>query len=142
MPRSMLVKDHMATDLVTLHPETEILRAAQVLISCDISGAPVLDRHGRLIGMLTERDCVRVALHAGYHGAPGGLLPQPPVMGRPRNSSPTPISRQHNTVISSVPRNNVMRQSPKSSKSTFSFSTPRSSSRCVTAATISGGPHR
>lgn len=74
MPRSMLVKDHMATDLVTLHPETEILRAAQVLISCDISGAPVLDRHGRLIGMLTERDCVRVALHAGYHGHPGGLV--------------------------------------------------------------------
>jgi len=70
----MLVKDHMATDLVTLHPETEILRAVQVLISRDISGAPVLDRHGRLIGMLTERDCMRVALHAGYHGQPGGLV--------------------------------------------------------------------
>ncbi len=74
MPRSMLVKDHMATDLVTLHPEMEILRAAQVLISCDISGAPVLDRHGRLAGILTERDCIRVALHAGYHGEPGGLV--------------------------------------------------------------------
>jgi len=70
----MLVKDHMATDLVTLHPEMEILRAAQVLISCDISGAPVLDRHGRLAGILTERDCIRVAVHAGYHGEPGGLV--------------------------------------------------------------------
>jgi CBS domain-containing protein len=70
----MLVKDHMATEVVTLHPDMEILRAAQVLISCDISGAPVLDQHGRLIGILTERDCLKVALHAGYHGEPGGLV--------------------------------------------------------------------
>jgi len=70
----MLVKDHMATDLVTLSPEMEILRAVHVLINCDISGAPVLDRHGRLAGILTERDCMRVALHAGYHGEPGGLV--------------------------------------------------------------------
>lgn len=74
MPRSMLVKDHMATELVTLHPDMEILRALQVLISCDISGAPVLDQHGCLVGLLTERDCMRVALHAGYHGEPGGLV--------------------------------------------------------------------
>lgn len=74
MPRSMLVKDHMATEVVTLHPDMEILRATHVLISCDISGAPVLDKHGRLIGILTERDCLKVALHAGYHGEPGGLV--------------------------------------------------------------------
>ena len=63
MPRSMLVKDHMVTEVVTLHPDMEILRAAQVL-----------DQHGRLVGMLTERDCLRVTLHAGYHGEPGGLV--------------------------------------------------------------------
>ena len=74
MSRSMLVKDHMVTEVVTLHPEMEILRAAHILISSDISGAPVLDQHGRLIGVLTERDCLRVVLHAGYHGQPGGLV--------------------------------------------------------------------
>jgi CBS domain-containing protein len=74
MSRSMLVKDHMVTEVVTLHPDMEILRAAQVLIGSDISGAPVLDQHGRLVGMLTERDCLRVALYAGYHGEPGGLV--------------------------------------------------------------------
>jgi CBS domain-containing protein len=74
MTRSMLVKDHMATEVVTLHPDMEILRAAHILISSDVSGAPVLDQHGRLIGVLSERDCMRVALHAGYHGEPGGLV--------------------------------------------------------------------
>ena len=74
MSRSMLVKDHMVTNVITLDPDMEILRATQLLIRHDISGAPVLDKHGRLIGVLTERDCMRVALHAGYHGAPGGLV--------------------------------------------------------------------
>ena len=74
MPRSMLVKDHMVTQVVTLHPDMEILRATHVLIGSDISGAPVLDQHGRLVGMLTERDCLKVVLHAGYHGEPGGLV--------------------------------------------------------------------
>jgi len=74
MPRSMLVKDHMVTQVVTLHPDMEILRATHVLIGSDISGAPVLDQHGRLVGMLTERDCLKVVLHAGYHGQPGGLV--------------------------------------------------------------------
>ena len=40
----------------------------------DFSGAPVLDRHGCLVGMLTERDCMRVAMLADYHGMPAGLV--------------------------------------------------------------------
>jgi CBS domain-containing protein len=74
MLRSMLVKDHMSKNVVTLDPDTEILRAAHTLITHDISGAPVLDKHGRLIGILTERDCMRVAMQADYHGIPGGLV--------------------------------------------------------------------
>lgn len=74
MKRSMLVKDYMTKRVVTLLPEMEILRAAHLLIRHDISGAPVLDEHGRLVGILTERDCMRVAMQADYHGVPGGLV--------------------------------------------------------------------
>jgi CBS domain-containing protein len=70
----MLVKDHMVTNVITLDPDMEILQATQVLLREDISGAPVLDKHGRLVGVLTERDSMRVTLHAGYHGSPGGLV--------------------------------------------------------------------
>jgi CBS domain-containing protein len=70
----MLVKDYMSKRVVTLSPEMEVLRAAHLLISHDISGAPVLDKHGRLAGILTERDCMRVAMQADYHGVPGGLV--------------------------------------------------------------------
>ena len=74
MLRSVFVKDHMTKNPVTLAPNMEILQAAHLLIDNDISGAPVLDKHGRLVGVLTERDCMRVAMRAGYHGEPGGLV--------------------------------------------------------------------
>jgi len=74
MTRSMLVKNYMSKRVVTLEPEMEILRAAHLLIRHDISGAPVLDKHGRLVGILTERDCMRVTMQADYHGVPGGLV--------------------------------------------------------------------
>ena len=72
MLRSVFVKDHMSKNVVTLDPEMEILQAVQELIRHDISGAPVLDRHGRLVGVLTERDCMRVAMEGSYHGSPAG----------------------------------------------------------------------
>ena len=74
MLRSVLVKDHMTKNPLTLSPDMEILKATHLLINRDVSGAPVLDTHGRLVGMLTERDCIRVAMQAGYHGEPGGLV--------------------------------------------------------------------
>ncbi len=74
MLRSVFVKDHMTKNPVTLAPEMDIREAVHLLIKKDISGAPVLDEHGRLVGVLTERDCMRVAMQADYHGEPGGLV--------------------------------------------------------------------
>lgn len=74
MPESVKVRDYMASKLVTLNPETEILRAVHTLISNDIAAAPVVDDAGNLVGILTERDCIRVVLTAGYHGEYGGQV--------------------------------------------------------------------
>lgn len=74
MLRSMLVRDYMTKDVVALKPEMEILHAAHRLVKHNVSGAPVLDQHGRLVGILTEKDCMEVATQAYYHGTPGGLV--------------------------------------------------------------------
>jgi len=52
------------------------LEAAQdyLMIEHRISGAPVVDEHGNLIGLLSEQDCLKVALSAGYHGEYGGRV--------------------------------------------------------------------
>ena len=72
MLKSVLIKDHMSTKLVTLDPDMDILRAVNTLITNVIAGAPVVDGNRRLVGILTERDCMRVAMQAEYHGMPGG----------------------------------------------------------------------
>ncbi len=72
--KSVLVKDYMTPEVISVSPDVEISAATECLIKNDISGVPVLDDHGRLVGMLTERDCMKVALHAGYHDVPYGLV--------------------------------------------------------------------
>jgi CBS domain-containing protein len=70
--KSVLVKDYMARTVITFKPDTDVLEAIHVLVKNRIAGAPVVDDEGNLIGMLSEYDCMKVALDAGYHGNWGG----------------------------------------------------------------------
>ena len=74
MLKSVKVRDYMASGLVVLHPEMEILRAIHLFIEHRISGAPVTDDRGNLVGVLSELDCMRVALNAGYYDELGGKV--------------------------------------------------------------------
>jgi len=65
---------YMARRLTTLSPDTEINRAVAVLLDNDISGAPVVDDTGRLVGMLSMRDCLQAALKDAYHQEWGGTV--------------------------------------------------------------------
>jgi CBS domain-containing protein len=38
-----------------------------LLIDHRISGAPVVDRTGHLVGVLSKKDCLKAALHASYY---------------------------------------------------------------------------
>ena len=70
--KSCVVKDYMARTLVTFKPDTDVLDAVHTLVENRIAGAPVVDDEGNLLGMLSEFDCMKVALDAGYHGIYGG----------------------------------------------------------------------
>ena len=70
--RSCFVKDYMSKTLVTFKPDTNVLDAVHTLVEHRIAGAPVVDDLGNIVGMLSEFDCIRVALQAGYHGDYGG----------------------------------------------------------------------
>lgn len=68
------VRDLMSTDLITVSPETQIMQAVHLLVENDISGLLVVDEQQRLQGILTERDCIRIAVLAGYHDEAGGRV--------------------------------------------------------------------
>lgn len=66
------VREFMTRDIVSITPETEIMRAVHLLVSEDISGLPVVNEQNMLVGILTERDCIEVSLQAGYFDEMGG----------------------------------------------------------------------
>ena len=74
MLNKIQVKDYMARHLVTLKPDDEVLRAIHTLIEHKIAGAPVVDKDGKLVGILTEKDCMKAAVDASYHSQYGGLV--------------------------------------------------------------------
>ncbi len=55
----MNAADIMTSSLLTLTPEMSVGQAAEMLAARGVSGAPVLDAEGRLLGMLTEGDLIR-----------------------------------------------------------------------------------
>lgn len=55
----MNVSDVMAKTLVTLMPGHSVKHAAQILLDHHVSGAPVIDGDGKLVGILTEGDLLR-----------------------------------------------------------------------------------
>jgi CBS domain-containing protein len=71
---ALRVKDFMARDMLTVTPDTDIMRAIVMFTEHDISGMPVVDERGALVGILTERDIIVAALNAGYHDETGGAV--------------------------------------------------------------------
>ena len=74
MRGSGTASDYMSGDPVTFTPETDIHRAIKALLEHRISGAPVLDGEGRLVGVLTKKDCLKIAFSASYHQEWGGRV--------------------------------------------------------------------
>ena len=52
------VKEIMCTDLITLTPEMDIIKAAQTLLDNHINGAPVVNNEGLLVGILCQSDLI------------------------------------------------------------------------------------
>lgn len=72
--RGMKVREYMATRLVTFDPEMKISDAVGLLMMHKYTGAPVLDAGGKLVGMLSEKDCLKVAVLANAEGAAEALV--------------------------------------------------------------------
>lgn len=73
---SLLARDIMVKNLVTLTPEMDAFKAIELLLKHRISGAPVVDSQGNFLGVFTERCCMSVLLAAAYEQMPGSeILP-------------------------------------------------------------------
>jgi CBS domain-containing protein len=58
----MKVSDIMTRNIQTLSGDCAVAQALALLRERGISGLPVVDNHGKLVGMFTEKDVLRVIL--------------------------------------------------------------------------------
>lgn len=52
----MLVKDRMTRNPVTISPDTSVSEALNIMRQSKVRRMPVVDRHGRLVGIVAEKD--------------------------------------------------------------------------------------
>lgn len=76
MLHNITVKEYMSANVVTFSPTDDVLEAIHTLVERRISGSPVVDGAGNIVGMLSEKDCLKVALEAGYNEGMGGKVSQ------------------------------------------------------------------
>lgn len=74
MAKTLAVRDFMSATLVTFSPRDSLLDAIAALAEKRISGAPVIDELGNIVGILSERDCLQATITASYHGEEAGTV--------------------------------------------------------------------
>lgn len=60
----------MATNLITFTPEQPVSEVITIFLEKKISGAPVLNEKQELVGIISEKDCLRVMIGSAYHNQP------------------------------------------------------------------------
>lgn len=66
----ILVTDYMTKKLITFSPEQSILEVMELFAKYNISGGPVLDSNGFLVGIISEADCMKQISESRYFNQP------------------------------------------------------------------------
>lgn len=64
------VEDYMTTKLISFKPNQSILEVMELFAKHNISGGPVVDEQGDLIGMISEADCMKQISESRYFNMP------------------------------------------------------------------------
>jgi CBS domain-containing protein len=60
--------------VTTLSPETDIHTAMETLLKKKLSGAPVVDDDKRVVGILSEKDCLKIVMASAFERLPEGKV--------------------------------------------------------------------
>lgn len=70
----LTANDLMDKSVTTLSPETDIHTAMETLLKNKLSGAPVVDGDKVLVGILSEKDCLKVVMASAFERLPEGRV--------------------------------------------------------------------
>ena len=64
------VTRYMAVDLITFKPKQSVEQVIDILVKNKITGGPVLNEKGELIGIISDRDCLKVIMDKAINNQP------------------------------------------------------------------------
>ncbi|MCA8996483.1 MAG: CBS domain-containing protein [Planctomycetaceae bacterium] len=69
---SVLARDIMISgrSVITITPDQDVFEVINLLVRNKISGAPVVDKSGKYLGIFSERSCISLMLDAAQRGTP------------------------------------------------------------------------
>jgi CBS domain-containing protein len=102
------VSQFMSRKLVTLRPQTTVRDAERTLDEHGIGGAPVVDANGRLVGVVSQSDLVRVESRPVTAGELGAFYTD---MDEFRDLAKVPVEH-HTTPIEKVMNPSVVTVAP------------------------------
>lgn len=68
------VRDCMSTHVHVIRADQDIAEVISEFVKLHITVAPVVDERGRLLGILSDTDCIMAYLEAGYEQQWNGLV--------------------------------------------------------------------
>jgi len=68
--QNILVKDYMSKEVITFHKSDSIFEVKRVLLEKKISGAPIINKSGKLIGIISETDLMKQIVDSRYYNMP------------------------------------------------------------------------
>lgn len=75
MLAKITVADYMTKrNMVTLKEDTHVIEAIKQLLSHKITCAPVINAQGKLVGMFSEKDSMKVVLESAYNQGAAGKV--------------------------------------------------------------------
>jgi predicted transcriptional regulator len=65
--KDIIVKDFMNTDFAKINPEMPVITASIELIKKEALGGPIVDIENKLLGWISEQECLHVTTQFAYH---------------------------------------------------------------------------
>ncbi|ANE56146.1 MULTISPECIES: CBS domain-containing protein [Methylomonas] len=67
MLAKIAVADYMSAKMITVTPDTEITQAVKKLLDHKITSLPVVDERGKLVGVFSEKEGMKVFVGSAYN---------------------------------------------------------------------------
>ena len=74
MLAKITIADYMTKNLMTVKQDADVLATIKQLLSHKITCAPVMDQSGKLVGMFSEKDSMKVVLDSAYNQGMSGKV--------------------------------------------------------------------